>query len=217
MIIYLYKKTHRITGLKYLGKTTSKDPYNYSGSGTYWRRHLNLHGHCFETEILKECTTKDELKYWGEYYSKLWNIVESDEWANLKPESGDGGPLAPESIEKMREKLIGRKRTPEQNERKSQRQKGKKKSASWVEKRSGKNHYFYGKKRPDFAEKYKGDAHWNKGRKLPRSEEHAEKFRGNNNPMCKPEHQRTCPHCEKSMNKVLFKRWHGDNCKLKLG
>ena len=38
-MIYLYKKTHNKTGLKYLGKTISKDPYTYSGSGVYWTRH----------------------------------------------------------------------------------------------------------------------------------------------------------------------------------
>jgi len=100
MIIYLYKKTHRITGLMYLGKTTSKDPYAYSGSGKYWKAHLNKHGFDYDTEILKECSTPDEVKHWGEYYSELWDVVTSDEWANLKAESGDGGDPGP----------IGRKR-----------------------------------------------------------------------------------------------------------
>lgn len=34
------------------------------------------------------------------YYSELWNVVRSNEWANLKPESGDGG-LTKESAAKM--------------------------------------------------------------------------------------------------------------------
>jgi hypothetical protein len=33
MTIYLYKKTHNITGLKYLGKTAQSNPYKYPGSG----------------------------------------------------------------------------------------------------------------------------------------------------------------------------------------
>ncbi len=57
MIIYLYKKTHNITGLQYLGKTT-KDPYKYKGSGTRWLNHLNIHGFDITTEILKECKSK---------------------------------------------------------------------------------------------------------------------------------------------------------------
>ena len=46
MIIYLYKKTHQVTGLKYLGKTT-KDPYTYLGSGLEWKSHLKEFGKSF--------------------------------------------------------------------------------------------------------------------------------------------------------------------------
>jgi len=38
-LLTLYKKTHRKTGLKYLGYT-SQDPFRYIGSGKYWRRHF---------------------------------------------------------------------------------------------------------------------------------------------------------------------------------
>lgn len=91
MIIYLYKKTHNQTGLKYLGQTKSKDPYKYKGSGKYWKNHINKHGYDVTTEILRECSSMKEISHWGKYYSKLWNVVLSDEWANLKPESGDHG------------------------------------------------------------------------------------------------------------------------------
>jgi hypothetical protein len=90
MTITLYKKTHRQTGLKYLGKTV-RDPYEYQGSGKWWTNHINKHGYDVETEILFESTDPEEIKKWGEYYSKLWNVVESKEWANLKVEQGDGG------------------------------------------------------------------------------------------------------------------------------
>lgn len=90
MNIYLYKKTHNITGLNYLGKTV-QDPYKYSGSGKYWKNHIKKHGNDVTTVILKECQDPDELKTWGIYYSELWNVVESDDWANIKPENGDGG------------------------------------------------------------------------------------------------------------------------------
>jgi hypothetical protein len=101
MTIYLYKKTHKTTGLKYLGKTIAKDPYSYPGSGIYWRRHLELHGNLVETEILRECKDENELKHWGQYYSNLWNIVESNEWANLIEEAGPGGYWSQESKEKL--------------------------------------------------------------------------------------------------------------------
>lgn len=91
MTIYLYVKTHNKTGLKYLGKTESKDPYKYRGSGKRWTSHINKHGYDVTTEILKECHSKEDLKEWGSYYSKLWNIVSDKGWANLKEETGDGG------------------------------------------------------------------------------------------------------------------------------
>jgi hypothetical protein len=89
MTIYLYKKTHNKTGLQYLGKTT-KDPLKYKGSGKDWIPHITEYGNDVTTEILKECETKEELSYWGRYYSDLWNVVESDEWANRIPETGGG-------------------------------------------------------------------------------------------------------------------------------
>jgi hypothetical protein len=91
MTIYLYVKTHNKTGLKYLGKTTLSDPHKYPGSGLYWKRHLKTYGRDYSTEILKECQDTATAEYWGSYYSNLWNIVESKEWANLIPENGRGG------------------------------------------------------------------------------------------------------------------------------
>ena len=89
-IYYLYKKTHRKTGLKYLGKTV-RNPYSYQGSGTRWANHIKIHGYDVDTEILLETTSKEELKAKGLYYSDLWQVVDSNDWANLRPESGDGG------------------------------------------------------------------------------------------------------------------------------
>ena len=94
MTIYLYKKTHVVTGKKYLGKTSKKDPYKYLGSGQDWLAHLEEFGKDIETEILIECQSKQELNYWGRYYSELWNIVESEEWANKIPETGGGQGIA---------------------------------------------------------------------------------------------------------------------------
>jgi hypothetical protein len=89
-MIVLYKKTHRKTGLQYLGKTT-RDPYKYQGSGRRWSNHINKHGYDVETEILLETDDPAEIEKWGIYYSNLWNVVESKDWANLKVEQGDGG------------------------------------------------------------------------------------------------------------------------------
>lgn len=105
MTIYsLYVKTHKKTGLRYLGYT-KQDPQKYSGSGIHWKRHLNIHGNDVITEILHETISHDDIKHWGLYYSEKWNIVESNQWANMKPESGEGGssPRTKATIEKIRD------------------------------------------------------------------------------------------------------------------
>jgi hypothetical protein len=89
-MIYLYIKTHNKTGLKYLGKTI-RDPYKYKGSGKRWTEHIKKHGYDVTTEILGTFSTNEELKNFSIPLSEKLNIVESIEWANLKPESGDGG------------------------------------------------------------------------------------------------------------------------------
>lgn len=102
MIIYLYHKRHRITGLNYFGKTTI-EPYNYSGSGKYWRRHIKIHGSDIETVNVWKFEDQNECTTFALKFSQENNIVESKEWANLKPENGnDGGDPG----------LIGRKKYP---------------------------------------------------------------------------------------------------------
>lgn len=102
-MIYLYIKTHRITGLRYLGKTSSNDPHLYPGSGKRWRAHLEKYGYNFDTEVLLESNDPVKIKEAGLHYSKLWNIVEDTNWANLKPESGDGGTFT--HTEEAKEKI----------------------------------------------------------------------------------------------------------------
>lgn len=93
-IYRLMIKTHNVTGLKYICQSSRIDYINYTGSGLYWKKHLSKHGPDFSTEILFETTDKDELKRQGIYYSNKFNVVHSDEWANLVPEQGDGGYTA---------------------------------------------------------------------------------------------------------------------------
>ena len=89
-MIYLYVKTHNVTGLKYLGKTI-QDPFTYKGSGKRWLNHLKKHGNHITTEIVGHFTTIEELKETSIPLSQELNIVDSKQWANLRPESGDGG------------------------------------------------------------------------------------------------------------------------------
>jgi len=71
-MITLYVKTHKVTGLKYLGKT-EQNPFEYLGSGKRCKRELNKYGKDIETEILFQSDDILEIKEQGLYYSKLWD------------------------------------------------------------------------------------------------------------------------------------------------
>ena len=124
MTIYLYVKTHNKTGLKYLGFTRSSDPFSYKGSGKYWKAHIKKHGYDISTKILLSTTDIAEVKATGLFFSKLWSVVESEEWANLVEESGDGITHSPETKAKMRAAAIGRKASDETRAKFSETHKG---------------------------------------------------------------------------------------------
>jgi hypothetical protein len=88
---YLYIKKHNVTGLKYLGYTSAKDPYKYKGSGKYWSLHIKKYGYYVTTVILLASDSKEEIKTTGEFFSNLFGVVKYSDWANLKIESCDGG------------------------------------------------------------------------------------------------------------------------------
>jgi hypothetical protein len=184
-IYYLYQKTHINTGLKYLGYTT-RNPFIYHGSGIKWGEHLREHGVHLETTILAESTTKAEIKNMGRYYSDLWDIVDSTEWANSMRETcgGPGGregiPRSSSTKKKLSEALRGRKHTNKQNLAKSIRQTGKPRSAEWIAKMTG-------RKNPKVSEALAG---------IPKPVTH-------------------CPHCGKSGGSGAMGRWHFDNCRDK--
>jgi len=103
MTSYLYIKTHLKTGLKYLGQTT-KDPFKYRGSGKYWKRHIKIHGHDVSTQILLATEDANELKETGLFFSKMFDVVRSKQWANLMEESGNG--ISPEFSSELQRKRI---------------------------------------------------------------------------------------------------------------
>ena len=90
---YLYIKTHNVTGLKYFGKTCQKDPFKYKGSGTRWLNHVRIHGLDITTEILGLFLDETECKRVALEFSIQNNIVDSEEWANLQPETLIGCPF----------------------------------------------------------------------------------------------------------------------------
>ena len=185
MTIYLYKKTHNKTGLQYLGKTI-QDPFVYEGSGVRWRNHIAAHGYDVTTEILKECATEEELRHWGVYYSSLWNIVESHDWANLMEENGAGGIPGVSTREKLSEAKLGKK--PNNY--------GKRYSSGKSEaKRLSK----LGPNNPQWG--------------VPRPEALKERLRQAQLGVTKK--KRTCPHCGKVGAGGTMSRWHYDNCRSK--
>jgi len=118
IVFFLYHKISPM-GLNYLG-ITHRDSSKYRGSGVYWKRHLKSHNfkiHDIETIILFETNNYSELCEKGKYYSELYDVVNSEDWANLIPETGDNSVLgmkhSEESKRKMSEsrkgKLIGEK------------------------------------------------------------------------------------------------------------
>ena len=111
---YLYVKQHKITGLKYFGMTSTKDPFVYVGLGKYWRRHLKVHGKDIETINVWEFSDIESCEQFAINFSKDNNIVESTEWANLRPENGKDGK-APGSPGLKKEKNPNWGKTKEQN------------------------------------------------------------------------------------------------------
>jgi hypothetical protein len=119
-MIYLYLKIHNQTGFKYLGKTVSKDPHLYKGSGKVWSRHIKKHGYDVTTIILLASEDDKEIAETGKFFSKIFGVVKSKEFANIREETGDGGdtwstnPNKEETLSKILTRTRGQKRTDQQ-------------------------------------------------------------------------------------------------------
>ena len=111
-MITLYIKTHRQTGLKYFGKTTEDDPITYKGSGKHWLRHLIKYGYECDTEIYLQSEDQEYVTQEALRFSRVYDIVNSDLWANLREENGlDGWTKGIKRPENSTRKL-GKKRPP---------------------------------------------------------------------------------------------------------
>lgn len=209
-MIYLYLKTHNKTELKYLGMTT-QNPYIYSGSGVYWKRHIKKYGYDIDTKILKECETYAEISYFGKYYSELWDVVNSVDFANLVPELGENscGMLnkkhSKESKLKTKNSLIGHTVTKETREKISNSNKG---NTPWNFGMRGEYSIFLEKDRETKSLTYTGEGNPFFGKS------HSNEFKLNQ----KENQQRiaNCPYCDKAGAIRIMKRWHFDRCKLKV-
>jgi len=226
-IYYLYVKTHRITGLNYLGYTSKLDPHKYTGSGTRWNLHLQKHGYLYDTKILHRCISKSAIRAWGLFYSRLWSVVNSKKWANLKEENGDGGAMlhTDESNKKRSNTMKGRVFTDEHKQKLSAAGKGHPDTrspeslASFKEKASLK---LRGKKKPEGF----GEAVGDRLRGTKMSDESKAKMKTKWTSERKAEQSKrmvlqnqtrpkiVCPQCQFiGTNPSNMKRYHFTNCK----
>jgi hypothetical protein len=201
-ITHLYIKTHNVTGLKYFGKTTSKDPYTYSGSGKYWLRHLHKYEFNFSTKIVASFTKeqKEEMIEFALFFSEFYNIVESKEWANLKPENGlDGG--WPDS-KGENNPFYGKSHTKETKNK--VRQTRIDRGLNKPEKNGMYNRTHSQEARNKLKEYRTG-----------LSMDHKTKDKISNTTKGVPKTKSKCIYCEKLCAPNLLNRWHNDNCKFK--
>ena len=75
----------------------------YRGSGIRWTNHLAAHGKDdFTTEIIAEFKSNEELSEYATKLSEDLNVAESQECANLVPETGGGGSTSESNAMKGR-------------------------------------------------------------------------------------------------------------------
>jgi hypothetical protein len=212
MTIYptvLYIKQHSITGLKYFGKTTAKDPYKYLGSGVHWLRHIKKHGkeHVITLWISEPYTNSYDIAGVALAFSRENNIVESSDWANLIIENGLDGVVAG-TPSPLRGRPNGRKGIPLSAEHRQKIYDAKKGIPG---NRKGERHTNEARLKMSNARKgikhdphsaetiqkisdaKKGKPAWNKGI---------------------PSEQVICPHCGKIGGISNMKRYHFDNCNV---
>lgn len=109
MSLYLLLKQHNDTGLKYLCKheaNSFEECVKYRGSGTYWKKHLKKHGNNVNTTCLFVTDDKNEFRKIATKYSEDFNIVVSEDWANLTIEQGQGGAVYDADFYSVKSKQI---------------------------------------------------------------------------------------------------------------
>lgn len=108
---FLYLKRHRDTKLYYFGKTAKCDPVKYNGSGKYWKNHLKKYGKNIETVWYHKFYDIQELINFALAFSEIFDISNSELFANLCEENGlDGGNPGKSATAKTSLALKGRKK-----------------------------------------------------------------------------------------------------------
>ena len=113
--MFIYKITNQLDGKFYIGQTVNEISYRFRkhlelgerGGGYKLHSAISKHGRDnFSVELIEECSDLDELNQ-----REIYWIDELRPHYNLCP--GGSFRLGPESIEKMRKSLTGRKQSAE--------------------------------------------------------------------------------------------------------
>jgi len=209
MVYYLYLKIHNLTNKKYVG-ITKNNPFNYKGSGKIWKEHLQKYGNDITTHIIFESENKKDLCIFARNFSKINNIVESEEYLNLIPETGGGlggrvYNITEETKIKMSESAKKRKDLyGELNP--SKREEVKQKISESIKKYYGEKHFMFGKKHTEQTKmKISQSIKIHK-----KTDEHCKNISlGLKNKFKNLQ----CPHCNKIGSGTNMRRYHFDKCK----
>lgn len=219
---YLYIKQHTITKKLYFGKSTRNEEgmLKYLGSGKHWKNHIKFHGKEYVT-TLWYCLfyDKDDCTNFATMFSDQWQISESSDWLNFKPENGlDGSPK-------------GVKRGPWSDERKlaqSNRMKGRKTKPHSEESKAKMSVNRKGKGLGPLSteHKLKLSASLKGSKKPPRTTDHQKKLTGSfvkgqipwnagKEGCTRRVNRKTCPHCGLTGHPGTMAKYHFNNCKQK--
>jgi len=235
---YVYITTNLINGKQYVGDhSTDFLDDDYLGSGKYLKRAFKKYEkENFNKEILETCESKEEAFNKQEKYINEYDTLVPNGY-NISPKGGLGVKkgLSKKTIDKIRNKLLGRKDSKETKKKKSEarkgaknpnfkgtwygknpgiKQKGKTKEEIWgfdkakeIKLKISKN--TAGKNNPMYGKKHSEETK-NKLKK-PKTEEHKNKL----SIAKKNAKKKTCYYCGKTMDPSNYGQYHGDKCKLK--
>ena len=204
MLIYLYIKKHATTGLKYFGKTESKNPFIYQGSGNCWKNHIKAHGkHNVLTIEVWGFDDRNLCREFALNFSEQNNIVHSPEWANQIPEDGNMGMPKNGTHSNYTKNKIGLAIKENHKSRKYDY-----KHLSLPKTKEHKNNLSLSQ-----TKRYKENGpHKGKGKPLIRRTDPKDTYNKFMNSL--ESTKIMCEHCNKDCYKNIFTRFHGENCKF---
>lgn len=220
---WLYVKKHNDTGLLYFGRTSSKDPIKYTGSGTWWRRHLKVYGNNVSTLWHQLYTTKEQIQEDAVSFSVSHNIVESPNWANLMIEDGINGSVkgqkrGPASAERRLKISLAKKGKPNGHLGKTHSIETKEKIRSAIIDKGPRSTQTREKISKGNTGKIVSEetriklSKSRQGRKCPKSQEHRLQI----SKTMREKPNLTCPWCGLISNSVSnMKGYHFDKCKIR--